>query len=519
MATDLSQPRPAPVPTQADPGVTAGAPRRRKRSLLSSLEQPLHPWAWVCGLGALGLALTIGAPLLVAVCLMAIFLAAVFYLSPGDATTVLSLAMAALFVIPQSDVFKPLGAAGTPAIMLGVAAFIWWLVSRMNGTSPGAGSYNPVRIGLTILLGGMLVAYVAAFARPLMTIESSNADRTLIIWIGYAGYLVLCADGVPNRARLDVLLRRLTWGGSYLALVALLQFFTKERFDLAVLLKPPGLTFNEPAVEITRASLLRGGFFRVAGTAAHPIEFAVVVAAILPIAIHYAFADTHRGLLARWTPVALMGFAMPLALSRSGFLALFLAGICILPALPATRRLHLAAVGIVVMAGMTAAVPGLLGTIRSFFVEAPSDPSITARTADYQYLNTFFGQRPWTGRGFGTFVPTVYDFLDNQYLLTMIEAGLIGLTCLLLFLISGMVTAQVVRKYSTDPATRSLAQALFAGVVVNAATFATYDALVFPTTGMTLFLIVGAIGALWRLTRSERLELARAPAEPGEPLR
>ena len=64
--------------------------------------------------------------------------------------------------------------------------------------------------------------------------RASNADRTLIIWVGYAGYLVLCADGVPNRARLDVLLRRLTWGGSYLALVALLQFFTKERFDLAV---------------------------------------------------------------------------------------------------------------------------------------------------------------------------------------------------------------------------------------------------------------------------------------------
>ena len=92
----------------------------------------------------------------------------------------------------------------------------------------------------------------------------------------------------------------------------------------------------------------------------------------------------------------------------------------------------------------------------------------------------------------------------------VIEAGLIGVTCLLLFLISGMVTAQVVRKYSADPATRSLAQALFAGVVVHVATFATYDALVFPTTGMTLFLIVGAAGALWRLTRSERLELARA---------
>ena len=241
----------------------------------------------------------------------------------------------------------------------------------------------------------------------------------------------------------------------------------------------------------------------------HPIEFAVVLAAILPIAIHYAFADTQRGLLARWTPVVIMGFAMPLALSRSGFLALALAGICILPALPATRRLHLAALALVAMAAMTAVVPGLLGTIKGFFFEASHDPSISARTQDYHYLNTFFSQRPFTGRGFGTFVPTVYDFLDNQYLLTAIEAGVIGVVCLLLFLFSGMAAAQVVRKYSTDRATRSLAQALFVGIVVHAVTFATYDALAFPTTGMTLFLIIGAAGALWRLTRAERLELAR----------
>ena len=151
MATDLRSPKRAPGSPSADAGAGIAQPSRH-RSLLRSLERPLHPWAWACGLGALGLALTVGAPLLVAVCFGAIFLAAVFYLSPGDATTVLSLALGALFIIPQRFVFEPLGAAGTPAIMLGVAAFTWWAVSRMNGTSPGANGYNPTRIGLVILL-------------------------------------------------------------------------------------------------------------------------------------------------------------------------------------------------------------------------------------------------------------------------------------------------------------------------------------------------------------------------------
>src|SRR3954453_9901243 len=109
MATDLRPRDRGPAPSPADPGLATGGLRRR-RGLLQSLEEPLHPWAWVCGLTALGLALTIGAPLLVAFCLGAIFLAAVFYLSPGDATTVLSLALGALFIIPQRYVFEPLGA-------------------------------------------------------------------------------------------------------------------------------------------------------------------------------------------------------------------------------------------------------------------------------------------------------------------------------------------------------------------------------------------------------------------------
>jgi hypothetical protein len=461
-----------------------------------------HPWAWFFGLASVGLAMALGMPLLVVVCLLGLVLAGVLRVSTGDATTVLSLALAALFVIPQRYIFEPLGAAGTPAIMAGVAAFAWWVFSRMNGSSPGKG-YNPSRIGLGILMTGALVAYTAGFTRPILPVEARNADRTLIIWIGYAGFLLLCADGVSDRRRLDVLLRRLVWGASYMSVVAMLQFFSAGRFDLAKLLQPPGLTFKVADVE-TKESFARGLFYRVSGTAMHPIEFSVVAVAILPIALHFAFHDRHRGIIARWTPVILIGFAMPLAISRSGFLGLALAGLCFLPTIPATRRLQLAAVGVGAMAAMSVVVPGLLGTVKAFFEKAGQDNSISARTQDYQYLNSFFSQRPVTGRGFGTFVPTLYDFLDNQYLLTAIEAGTIGVACLLLFLFSGMATARVVARRSTDPVSKSLAQALFAGVVVHAATFATYDALVFPTTGMTLFLTVGAAGALWRLCRESR---------------
>jgi hypothetical protein len=487
----------------------AAALRDASTHVNAGAAAPSHPWAWLLGLAAVGLAMAMAVPELVVVGLGGLLLAAVFHLSPGDATTVLSLALAALFVIPQRYVFEPLGAAGTPAILLGVAAFAWWVFSRMNGSSPGKG-YNPARLGLGIVMLGALVAYSAGFMRPILPVEARNADRTLIVWLGYAGFLLLCADGVWDRRRLDVLLRRLVWGATYMSLVAVLQFFSGGSFDLARLLQPPGLVFNSPTVG-NNESFARGIFYRVSGTAMHPIEFSVVAVAVLPLALHYACNDPHRGLMARWAPVVIIGFAMPLAISRSGFLGLALAAVSFVPALPASRRLQLVGLGIGAMVAMSVAVPGLLGTIKAFFVNAGSDNSISARTQDYDYLNTFFSERPITGRGFGTFVPTLYDFLDNQYLLTAIEAGTIGVACLFLFLFSGMATARVVTRRSSDPTARSLAQALFAGVVVHAVTFATYDALVFPTTGMTLFLTVGAAGALWRLCRNNE-QWALAPA-------
>ena len=480
MATELRPPAPL-APPRPTPG-------------------PGRPLAWAAGIGAVGTAVAVGSPVLVAVALFGVFIAAVFYLSPGDPTTVLSLGVAAMFIVPQRFVFEPLGAAGTPAIMIGVAALVWWLVTRMTG-SPQAAGYNPIRIAVGILMATALVAYVSGWAKPMPFVEGSNADRTLILWLGYCGYLLLSCDGITSRDRLDTLLRRVVDGAAFMSTVALLQFFAK--FDLSAVIQPPGLTYNDP---LFTSSFSRSTFTRVMGTAMHPIEFSVIVASLIPVALHYAFTDTHRSRLRRWAPVGLMGFAMPLAISRSGFLALFLAVACFIPALPAGRKAQVIVLGAAGGAFMTVIVPGLLGTIRSFFTGAATDPSVTARTDDYQYLDTFVNRWPFTGLGFGRFTPTVYDVLDNQYLLTIIDSGLIGLIGLLLFLVSGLVTAQVIRKRpGVDANARSLAQACFGAILAHAATFATYDALVFPTTGMVIFLLIGVVGALWRLTRPQTL--------------
>jgi hypothetical protein len=57
-----------------------------------------------------------------------------------------------------------------------------------------------------------------------------------------------------------------------------------------------------------------------------------------------------------------------------------------------------------------------------------------------------------------------------------------------------------VRRRSADPATRSLAQALTASIAAAACSFALYDAFSFPMAASLLFLIMGCVGALARVT-------------------
>ena len=63
--------------------------------------------------------------------------------------------------------------------------------------------------------------------------------------------------------------------------------------------------------------------------------------------------------------------------------------------------------------------------------------------------------------------------------------------------------ARSARRASLDPRVRYLAQCLAAAVAACAVSFATLDAFSFSIISGLTFLILGCIGALWRLTRSE----------------
>lgn len=409
-----------------------------------------------------------------------------------DTTSLVLLLLTVMAIVPAPLVIPELGSLGAPTTLIGLAAgglwFISWAWSRKDAETVVEG-YRPIPILLGVWLASILASFAMTSMRAKDGLEASAADRGIITVLASVGVAVLIAETVPTRERLDAIVRFTVIACSIVALVGVLQFTIG--LDLAANLSLPGFERVGGALSVGERSMFR----RVAGTTLHPIEFGVVMCLGIPLALHLAMHHSRRWYLA----VAVMGAALPMSVSRTAVLGVVAAGLVLVPGWPrkVRRRCLLGAAGYLVAVRLL--IPGLLGTIRALFVDAPTDPSINSRESDYEYVSRFVAERPFLGRGFWTFIPSRFDFLDNQYMLSLVETGVVGLLALLVLLFGGMVTTGVVRQRTDNEVDRDLAQALMASLAVVAATSIAFDYLSFPTTRVLMFVVLGCVGALWRL--------------------
>ena len=144
---------------------------------------------------------------------------------------------------------------------------------------------------------------------------------------------------------------------------------------------------------------------------------------------------------------------------------------------------------------------GLIGTLTSFFAGASSDPSIEYRTHDYPVAEQLWQSAPWFGHGPGTYIPAdSLNIFDNQYLETgwsssgWSESGARRLPAP-----SG---ARSSRRSATGARIRtsaSCARRWPAPDCAGAVCSLTFDSLSFPMFVNVYALLIGLIGACWRL--------------------
>ncbi|SDI99069.1 O-antigen ligase [Frankineae bacterium MT45] len=406
----------------------------------------------------------------------------------------LTLVLVFLLAIPARLIFKPIGAAGTPAEMTCVLLLAYWVFQRVSTPARHA-PLEPIQRAMLLYMLAILASYVAATTRPIASGELTGADRALLTACSWLGVLFFASELV-SRAELDILLRRTSFGVGCLSTLGIMQFVTGMPFTNYIVI--PGLTLNSALSPV----LERQGRNRPAGTATHPIEFGAVLTMVLPIALHYAIYDTHRSKFKRWFPVVAIAMAIPISISRSAIVSAAVALIILLPSWPKERRrkAYASIIGLLGIAYMF--IPGLLGTLTGLFTGLGEDSSASSRTNSYAVAANFIKENPIFGRGQGTFL-TGYHIFDNFYLGASVETGLAGVAAILTLYLTAIITNVRLRRVSRDESTRDLAQAFAASFASAALSTALYDAFGFPMATTLLFFLLGCAAALRRTSMRE----------------
>ncbi|MFD7554759.1 O-antigen ligase family protein [Streptomyces sp. NPDC059835] len=410
-----------------------------------------------------------------------------------DAVTLLTGYLVLAFFIPSNMTLPGMGGVGTPANVCALLGLFWYLAAWITGRiRPAPGTRLP-RVMMLLLAVAVLAAYLSNATRGASRKELLGADRGLIGLLVWVSLVVLVSAAIQDRARLDTLLRRAVVMASVVAAIGFYDFFAAT--NIADQITIPGLSNSVPQL----AAMDRGAFTRPRSTTAHPLEFGGMLALLLPFAIQQAFdpVRAHLKWWRRWLPVVLVGGSLPLTVSRTSIIGAFIVVLVMVPRWKPQRRWT--AIGLLLgsVACFKVIVPGLIGTITTLFGSffANSDSSTQARTVKYSAIVPYLEGRPWFGQGLGTFIPELYFFTDNQYMLTLAEMGFLGLAALLALFLTGIHQGGAIRRLARDESDRELGQAFFASALVALVSAATFDALSFPMFAGMFFLTIAAGGS------------------------
>ncbi|HLN41902.1 MAG TPA: O-antigen ligase family protein [Acidimicrobiales bacterium] len=412
----------------------------------------------------------------------------------GHAVVLLQVFVITLFVFPSDTVIKTIGAAGFVASLVAMLAFATWLASTILGVHNPLDHRHPTRAALVGLWLVSLVSYAIMHRTQQSGAVELAADRWMMQLAGMSGVALIAAECLTSVQAVKRVLRALVWGGAFCGVVAALQFWT--RIDLAHDLRLiPGFSINFTNSDV----VFRGALKRVTGTTIDPIELGVVAGMLLPLALYLVIYDNERTPWKRWLPMMCIAVAIPVSVSRSAIVSVAVAVGLFVVLLPSVRRVPFIAALPVAVAGVFVATPGLIGTLAHYFTLGTNDPSISHRTNNYSYVEALVRHAPWFGTGEGTYVPTVQHILDNQYLTTAIELGIVGLVALTFFFGLPIATALVARQRTADAGLRTLCGALAGSAAAALICSATFDSLSFPVFAYVEALIVGLCGACWLL--------------------
>ncbi|SDE15800.1 O-antigen ligase family protein [Rhodococcus tukisamuensis] len=410
-------------------------------------------------------------------------------------------------ILPSFSVLPgPLKSNGSPAKLIAVLLFglvmLGFVFVRRTASS------RSIRPGVVIMLLYLLLQlaiYGVGLHRVDNAVVQGSMTRALINLVANVGVALYIIVRVRTARGRNFVLGCLATGLAFACLVGLLQ--SVANIDLRFLFQPPGFVTNSDELEMGE----RWGAKRVVGTSQHAIEFSVLAAVAVPLAIYFARNAAKRQV--RWAAVAACGLAlvsMPAAVSRTGIIALATAFLVYMWNFNVRQLAIGLAVGCTVLAVYIATFPDIAIALWNTTVASETDPSVLSRTSDYAMVSQTFREHPVFGLGLGATPPTVYGYLDNEFLQAVVQGGIVGVAAIMVLAAGGIFGIAAALRGATTTREREQAYSLgsiFIAIIVCASTFDLFN---FQQVTRILFVI---FGLLWSNFAVPLQESETAPAD------
>lgn len=358
--------------------------------------------------------------------------------------------------------------------------------------------------GPLVLIVGSSVASIVSNPHRVAQL-SSVVDKKLMFFLSFVLVLYVTAGVIRRLDSIDYLAKTLVAGGAIVGLSAMVESRTGynifNHLDRVIPILRAGAEGEPEAFQKYGAAKLR-----VFGSAQHPIALSAAFVVLTPLAIYLSQRYRQR----RWYACTILLIAgCSATVSRTGVMMLAVVGLVFLWLRPReVRRFWPVIIPALIVIKLV--LPGTLGAIKQSFLptggliaEQKSQPgeSGSGRIADIGPALQEWKRQPLLGQGFGTRVVDLNirgpkaNILDNQWLGTLLETGIIGFFGWLWFFV------RVVRRFGKeakkDDSDRGwLLVALAAGVAAFGVGMFTYDAFAFIQVTFLLFIFVGLGSAL-----------------------
>ena len=458
---------------------------------------PLLAGATICGsVAVLAAATAAGLPVVEIAPLVALMaVAAVGYRSMLAWPSLLAVTIGVIMLIPIRRYEVPVNLPFQLELYRVIVALIalGWITSLLIDPR--------VRLRASGLEAPLALFVFAVLASELVNTGRIDPDvvKRLTFFLSFLLVFYLVVSVIRTLDGVDALLAVLVGSGAIVAALALVE----ARTNVNLFNRLDGYV---PFLRLSDLPLVpsRGARLRVYGSAQHPIALGAVLVMLIPLSAYLA-RRTRRKLW--WAAGTLLSLGAVATVSRTSILMLVVVGLVFLWLRPVqTKRLWPLLLPLAIVIHL--ALPGTIGALKQSFFPAGGLIAEQAgfagyrgsgRVADLAPSLDQFANHPLLGLGFGTRVVDegVLEnaaILDDQWLGTLLETGILGVSSLL------WLFCRAARRFGTaakeDQSERGwLLAAIAASLTAYAVGMFTFDAFSFIQVTFVMFILL-AVGAV-----------------------